>query len=410
MKCPAVVLRAHFKERMAMVGVSSRGRWVAWLAVLALIALSTLRAASAIPGIDPETADRYKHLKEAIKVKMLAEKVILDNRGWARPRNVLKQIKEYGETEEGSPLWLLGVLPSQYETRCDYPTLLDSYFKAVKELEPYARQGIFRLVGDVKGNKAEFVEELFNGIGMEVPTDSQVGCLSVLRYNARIAQAAEEGGPATVGGGFKNPGLVSIKPRGKKQTVASHLSHVMASSFELLGTPLETSLEFEQFCFDFLLIGRVPVVLFDDGTGKVPHAKVWSMLSNAPAYHETFAFGFTKNRTLVEIAQKPETDSPTYMAVIPMKDGNIEFPYDEHAEKVEGVNPVVTTFNNAEFGFKKGGDGPILQALTKLRQWLDMIKQHVPTQVREAFHEELARQVEEERRRYEEQEEMVREL
>ena len=116
-----------------MVGVSSRGWWVAWLAALALIALSTLRAASAIPGIDPETADRYKHLKEAIKVKMLAEKVILDNRGWARPRNVLKQIKEYGETEQGSPLWLLGVLPSQYETRCDYPTLLDSYFKAIWE-------------------------------------------------------------------------------------------------------------------------------------------------------------------------------------------------------------------------------------------------------------------------------------
>ena len=120
-----------------------------------------------------------------------------------------------------------------------------------------------------------------------------------------------------------------------------------------------------------------------------------------PHWENIFAFSMTANASLLDLPDDPEfkVKSPTYFAVLPTKNQKITFPFDVKGDRVDGIEIAMASFNKELTRLKdyeKKETGFIIQALDKLREWLDTINENSPRSLRERYHKIQDKIVEEE--------------
>ena len=316
--------------------------------------------------------------------------------GWTQPSELLADLKKYDEDKKGSSLWLIGILPYGLDisSDCDYPATVSTFHKSEKKLGSYSRFGMMRLFGEKdKKEDQEAQTALWKYLNMTVPKDKDLGCMGILRYNARMS--AEEFPEA------ENPDIIPLFTTKNKMTHV-HLSEMMASSHIFLGRYLESEDDLRSFGVDYMTIGKIPLVLYvdpdqtknnetkpEEGKDSMMHYQLWNTLSNVYKFQQSFAFALTQNASILEIPSDEKKDkSPTYIAVLPIKKEKIVFPYDKDGNQVADVQPILASLNEKFTELKDYESremGIILYSLEKLKKWLEMIQSHTPSGIRKAL-------------------------
>lgn len=373
-------------------------------------------------------------------------------RGWTKPSKVAKEIETYKEGGNATTLYLIGLLPTKLKnnTVCNYPSTVSTFYKASKAMEPYASFGMIRMVaegtegapdaaeGELETDSEKAKETVLHSyeeqrhlfedvLNMTVPTDEAIGCFSLLRYNVALTFVN-----VTNSSQIANPGLIQMPTAQEEQLKVMHLASIMSSSHIFRGHHVNDFAELRDYGMGYMATFKIPLVLFindtyseilkeskHNETGSLPddensgmidgnkitesfvHGQIWSTLSNMPHWENIFAFSMTANASLLDLPDDPEfkVKSPTYFAVLPTKNQKITFPFDVKGDRVDGIEIAMASFNKELTRLKdyeKKETGFIIQALDKLREWLDTINENSPRSLRERYHKIQDKIVEEE--------------
>ena len=361
--------------------------------------------------------------------------------GTVTAANLTAQLGDFHATAEGVPLWTIVLIPPDLsDESCHYNMIVPQLYPVTRDVQRYARAEMLRLVGEPAAGAGEELrrayaeqEHLFNGVlGIPTPTQEEVGCMSILRYNAMVSDAdlmgpASKEGDADLGAGAdagagassgpgdraRNPDLVRI-PAGTRRIDRDTFIRFVLDSYAYKGMQISDVDALRAFGETYMPMGYVPVVMYLNSTGepeaagggegdgqRAPvgvrkdvqlSAQMWAALSSLTELNTVFAFGMTDNAALFN-ESIPEDDrgvkeSPAFMAVIPRIGDAVVFPEPGLGDDLKLLSFTVETMDRpdrAAFEQAARRSAVAVAFVDHVHDFLTEISARIPTATRDKF-------------------------
>ena len=405
---------------------------------VAAVAVAFVMATTLVQGLDGRLETGEEKGQEYFSIQS----------GTVTAAEITQQLQDFHETAEGVPLWTVVLIPPDItDESCHYNMLVPQLYPVTRDVQKYARAEMMRLISapgdddDDAHAKSMYAdqEHLFNNIlGIPTPTQEQVGCMAILRYNAMVSDAdlqIRSGGATTSKDGdddgstgaptprVSNPDVVRV-PGGTRKIDRDTFIRFVLDSYAYKGMHIPDVDGLRAFGETYMPMGYVPVVMYlnttaqdggddDEQSGGGVSIKrdnhmsmqMWAAMSSLTDLNTVFAFGVTSDETIfnetIPVDENGIRESPAFMAVIPKIGDAVVFPEPELGDDLKLLTFTVETLSRPDREvFEKASkrSAVALAFVDHVHESLMDIKGRTPTTTRDKFvaaMQERARKAEE---------------